>query len=303
MVAIKCAICSSNKLKFILKAKDPDGISSKYYSLYKCSNCAVASVNPIPSNKELEKFYNESYYAYNYYGLLNRCFLKLRANKVQKNKRNGSILDIGCGEGSFLEEMEKRGFECYGLETSKAGITASRKKGIVVYEDIQKIKRKFDVITLWHVFEHITNPLFYLKTIRKLLNKNGQLIIAVPNFDSWQSKIGRNVWFYLVLPRHVFQYTHETIKYLLSKGRFKVIKVQHFSLEYNPFGFMQTFLNLITRDINNLYKIIRRGSYKFNSSTMALLLLPILIPISIIFSIYESVIKKGGTIIVYSRRF
>ena len=253
----------------------------------------------MPSYKELEKFYNESYYAYNYYGLLNRYFLKLRADKIPKRH---AILDIGCGEGSFLEEMKKRGFECYGLETSKAGIAASKKKGIVVYEDIEKINKKFDVITMWHVLEHIPNPADYLNSIKKLLKKEGELLIAVPNFDSWQSKMGKDVWFHLVLPRHVFQYTPETITDLFNINNFKVTKIDHFSLEYNPFGFMQTLLNLIHRKhINLFYNIIRRSAFKFDISILAFVLIPLLAPLSLLLSIIEAIFEKGGTIIVYAK--
>ena len=258
------------------------------------------SIQPAPSKKELEKYYSDSYYTYKYYGLINRYFLHLRANKIPKK---GSILDVGCGEGSFLELMKKRGYECHGLETSKDGAKKAMLKGLTVHNNIKKIREKFDVITLWHVLEHITNPVSYLRQIRSLLKKNGCLIIAVPNFDSIQSKIGRDMWFHLAPPLHIFHYTTKTIEALLKRENFKVVKVNHFSLEYNPFGYLQTFLNLFrTKDTNILYKMLRRGSYKINASFITLLALPIFVPISILMSIIEAMLKKGGTILLYAKK-
>ena len=297
---MKCGICDSTSLIFLFKAKDHDNLSSKHYSLYECKKCHTVSIQPVPLKKELAKYYSNSYYAYKYYGLMNKYFLRLRANKVPKKT---SILDVGCGEGSFLELMKRRGYECCGLETSKDGAKKAMLKGLIVYNDIKKIRKKFDVITLWHVLEHITNPVPYLRQIRNLLNEEGHLIVAVPNFDSVQSKLGRAMWFHLAPPLHVFHYTPKTIESLLKKGNFRVIKIKHFSLEYNIFGYLQTFLNLFrTKDANVLYKLLRRDSYKINASFITLLALPIFVPISIIMSIVEAMLKKGGTILLYAKK-
>lgn len=296
---MKCSICKSNNLKFLFKSKDPDNISTKYYSLYECNGCHTISIQPTPSNKELEKFYPTSYYTHKHYGLLNKYFLKLRANKIPKKN---SILDIGCGEGSFLKLMKDKGYNCYGLETSAAGLKEAHKKNITIYTDIRRIRRKFDVITLWQVFEHINRPISYLKSIKKLLKKNGFLIISIPNFDSLQSKIGKDIWFHLDLPRHVFHYTPKTIVSLLRKEKLKIVKIEHFLLEYNIFGFVQTILNLFTTKTNLLYKLIRRSSFKNNNLTVALLIIPIIIPIAILLSVLESILEKGGTILVYAKK-
>ena len=118
-----------------------------------------------------------------------------------------------------------------------------------------------------------------------------------------QSKLGRAMWFHLAPPLHVFHYTPKTIESLLKKGNFRVIKIKHFSLEYNIFGYLQTFLNLFrTKDANVLYKLLRRDSYKINASFITLLALPIFVPISIIMSIVEAMLKKGGTILLYAKK-
>lgn len=297
---MKCGICSSKHLKFLFKAKDHDNGSSKYYPIYECNKCHTVSIQPPPSKKELEKYYSDSYYTYKYYGLINKCFLLLRASKVP-NK--GSILDIGCGEGSFLKIMKEKSYDCYGLETSSAGIKKAASKGLAVYGNIKDIKRKFDVITLWHVLEHIKNPVHYLNQIKKRLTKNGYLLVAVPNFDSIQSKLGKDAWFHLAPPLHIFHYTPKTIASILKKEGFKVVRIEHFSLEYNPFGYLQTFLNLIPiGETNLLYKMLRRSSFKLNVSAITLLAVPILAPIAIFMSIIEAMLKKGGTILLYAKK-
>lgn len=297
---MKCGICNSINLKFLFKTKDHDNISQKYYSLYECNKCHTISIQQIPSEKELEKYYSDSYYTYKYYGLLNKYFLWLRTIKMPKK---GSVLDIGCGDGSFLKALKEKGYECYGLETSSSGIKKAKSKGLTIYKDIKKIRRKFDVITLWHVLEHITTPISYLSQIKRLLKKDSYLVIAIPNFDSIQSKIGRDAWFHLAPPLHIFHYTPKTIGALLKRVGFKVVRIEHFSLEYNPFGYLQTFLNLLRIwEMNILYKMIRRNSFKFNKSAMILLMVPVLAPISILMSIIEALLKKGGTIVVYAKK-
>ena len=296
---MKCHICNSRNLKFLFKSRNPDNISQKYYSLYQCSHCNTVSIQPIPSIEELKKFYNIEYYSYNYYGIVNRFLLKLRSNKIT-NK--GAILDIGCGEGSFLKLMKEKGFICCGLETSAPAVKEARQKGLVVYSNIKNIKKKIDFITLWQVFEHITTPVSYLMSIKNLLKKNGCLIISIPNFNSLQSRMGEKYWFHLDLPRHVLHYTPETITSLLKKENFKIIKIEHFSWEYGPFGFLQTILNLFRIKTNLLYKIIRRKSFKIDISIAALLIVPILIPISILLSVFEAILKRGGSILVYAKK-
>lgn len=311
-----CPLCNSkeNTLLFRTKDKDPrDIIVKEIFNLVRCVDCSMVFVENMPSKKDISKYYGSGYYAQKNISnnVMNKIIMASRLSKIPK-KNIRSILDYGCGNGDFLLKMKQNGLDVSGVEFSEDGRNiCSKKLDAKIFDEnkFYKLKDKFDVITLWHVLEHIYEPSEVLTKIREVLKEDGTLIISVPNIDSLQFKIfGRNT-FHLDIPRHFVHYSPKTIRMLLEKNRFNVVGFNYYSIEYNPFGFIQSLLNSIGCEFNFLYNIIKRGytrrvsiSKFIYSFLAAFILLPFLILIAIPWTYFESMLGYGASFVVYARK-
>jgi len=278
----KCEICGNKKFKFLFLCKDKSlGIPGRF-NMVKCKKCGFFFINPQPSFKELDRYYEkENYYLnnkirksnqnkkiklrlflYNLYFNKNRnnvllkfLFLPikflLRSTKIASNKR---ILDIGCSLGQFLSEMKECGLEPHGIEP--INFDPKIAKELNIKKDLIYAKYKnnyFDVITLNHVLEHINNPNEILKEIKRILNTKGDLIIGVPNKRCLAYLIFGKNWCQLDVPRHLFTYSDKILIKLLRKRGFKIVKLRYNS---RPSQFVGSFY--YTFKIKNPNKYLTR---------------------------------------------
>lgn len=307
----KCELCGQKDFIVIDRARDPDGITKQHYYLERCKTCGLVRVSGDFSYSFMSKFYSSDYYPEGFVSsLVFNFFSRIRLRKISRLRHSGDVLDIGCGNGRFLFAAKREGYGAYGLEISTAARRVAKSKGIYVYDKgllEQDFKtKKFDIITLWQVLEHIDDPNRYLSKIKKIIKKDGLLYIGVPNIQSTQYLIFRNKWFHLDLPRHLFAYSPKTLKEILEKNGFDVFRIDHDYLEYNPFGFFQSFFNVILPVFNFPYKLIKRGKKPnliytlFCGILVYLLFLPVFL-LSFIFYFVDILISRGATIGVYVR--
>lgn len=130
---------------------------------------------------------------------------------------------MGCGIGIFLDRLNNSKFNKYGVEINEKGAKEAKKRGITVYNsDFLKLSlhNKFDVITMWHVLEHMSEPQKVIKKAHSLLSKNGILIFAVPNSGGLGFKYGKKYWYHLDSPRHLFIPNKKNINSVLKKNHF-----------------------------------------------------------------------------------
>ena len=139
-------------------------------------------------------------------GLIKRC-----------NSGAGSLLDIGAGTGEFLLKAKERNWEVTGVEVDEAARNLSEKKGVKLYDSLDKLKgQQFDVVTLWHVLEHLPNLNEALSDIEGLVKKGGTLIAAVPNFNSYDAKYYKSHWAAYDVPRHLWHFSQDSMRFLFS---------------------------------------------------------------------------------------
>ena len=222
--------------------------TSKTFTLYSCEACRCLFLHPMPDRGEIERFYPADYWwnARRSGGLkkLESVYRKLALRDhvafITKAAGNRSVdvLDVGCGSGTLLGLLKHRGFRVTGLDFSaEAAAIAKAENGVDVavgsLEEAHFPAESFDVVTLFHVMEHVTNPRQVLAEVSRVLKPNGVAILQVPNIESWQFKIFGARWYGLDIPRHVIDYSRNSMLKLLADSGFVVNRIRHFNLRDN----------------------------------------------------------------------
>ena len=274
-----CPVCGSLETRKGLTASGFDH-PEQTYTLLQCLRCSLVFSPPEPE-LSLKGSYSKEYYGseqkkfvatiekgtklLNFF-LARKIFRQLRRIAPDKNQ-SLKILDIGCGRGHLLNHFRNLGCVCHGVERLGAFPTEIR-NGIHFYDlplkDIAFPARSFDAVVLWHVLEHLTDPLSVLQEVERVLKPEGTLWIAVPNFGSFQSKLFKKHWFHLDLPRHRWHFTRATLQALLVKTGFHPFWVSTFSFEQNIYGFIQSAMNLLSfrESPQVFYECLKHGSEK-----------------------------------------
>lgn len=291
----------------------------KDYNLLACTTCGLECTFPQPSPEELPAFYDQSYHGargvkfISLVQLLRRISIQKKIRRIESlvHHQTGRVMDIGAADGAFLFNIKQRNWDTSGIEISDSMLSQTRFHDLnIVIGDItqqQFPSQAYDVITLWHVFEHLADPREYLKQIQRILTPSGLLIMTLPNADSWQAHLFGRYWFHRDIPRHLFHYSPTTLSTLLNQYGFTIQRIDHFSLEYNPFGFIQSLFNVCYRDDNRFYGALKNAGWRtmlrhplramlWGISTL------LLIPIALCFSFAEAAARNGGTLKVYCRR-
>jgi 2-polyprenyl-3-methyl-5-hydroxy-6-metoxy-1,4-benzoquinol methylase len=193
-----------------------------------------------------------------------------------------------------------------GTQISEPALNFSREQlGLEIYGDdllnINFNNQRFDLITIFHVLEHVKDPENYIKKIHDLLNKNGRLIIEVPNFNSWTRKLTGQYWLALDLDYHLTFFTPRSLRQLLKKYGFKIKSVRTFSLEYSAFTSTQSLISFITGSNHKFYRFIqnkRFSPYVIFHIFLFLLLFPVGLLINLL--LYFS--KRGESLIIIAEK-
>ena len=225
----------SNK-KHFLTVKDYS-VSQETFDLYHDEELDMLITHPQPSLENLGKYYESVDYISHTdskRSLFEKCyhFIKSIALKNKLNLVNslqpakGSILDIGAGTGDFLSVVKENGWITIGVEPSDKAKAIAKSKGVVFVEQTSELENNsFDIITMWHVLEHVPNLDNQLKELKRLLKPNGNLIIAVPNFKSFDAKHYGIFWAAYDVPIHFWHFSKTAIKRLFAKEDMELVQV------------------------------------------------------------------------------
>ncbi|WP_334056221.1 class I SAM-dependent methyltransferase [Polaribacter sp. P097] len=142
------------------------------------------------------------------------------------NLTSKTILDVGAGTGDFLKVCQNNSWEVFGTEPDLDARTIAKNKGINLQENLAKFgSQKFDVITLWHVLEHVENLQEYIKSLKELLKVDGKIIVAVPNYKSFDATSYNQFWAAFDVPRHLWHFSQKSISKLFNKEKMVVEKI------------------------------------------------------------------------------
>ncbi|HEX8577402.1 MAG TPA: class I SAM-dependent methyltransferase [Flavobacterium sp.] len=219
-----------NKHRIFLTVKD-HSVSKQTFGLHHDLKLDLLITFPKPTLKELPAYYeSEDYISHTdgtrslfekVYQYIRRIALKNKINLInQMHPDKGAILDIGAGTGDFLSIAKQENWQVTGIEPNQKAKAIASKKGVSFEGSTKNLKNhSFDVITMWHVLEHVPDLEFQLKELKRLLKPNGTIIIAVPNFNSYDAKYYKSFWAAYDVPRHLWHFSKTAIKKLFyDKG-------------------------------------------------------------------------------------
>lgn len=283
-----------------------------------CLACERGLLDPVPPTEGLLAAYDEAYYGRGARKFVEPIqsgigwFRRRRARRALRFLRGSDrprrALDIGCGDGEFLDSLQQLGWECHGTELTE--VTARRASAVAglrirtgelsagAYDP-----GRFDVVSLWHVLEHLHDPDRTLRDCARWLAEGGLLLLAVPNLDSWQARAFRGAWFHLDPPFHLHHFAPRSLARALDAAGFDVLETRHLSWQYNPYGVVQSVLNALGFPRDELYEVLKGNRPLHSSSRIAqALVAAIALPPAIAMTLAEAAAGRGGTIEVTARR-
>lgn len=226
-----CPSCGAQSFSTYLTVKD-HFLSKESFNLDLCDNCQLLFTNPRPKLEKIGDYYkSEEYVSHSSTkkGIVNRVYAKVRSYTLKKKIAllqelisGKDLLDIGAGTGHFLAKAKESGFQVLGLEPDEDARKVALSENGIELKDLNllhHLNQKFNAITMWHVLEHVYNLQEDLEKISSLVNQDGVLIIAVPNYTSFDAQYYKEFWAAYDVPRHLYHFSPKSLIPLVeSKG-------------------------------------------------------------------------------------
>ncbi|MEL6671516.1 MAG: class I SAM-dependent methyltransferase [Bacteroidota bacterium] len=249
-----CPVCGSNHIAEVFRAKDYT-VSQETFSIWHCEECQLRFTQNIPVEHEIGAYYqSEEYISHSNTskGLINGLYQTVRDYTLKQKRKlvekisgteKGNILDIGCGTGEFLGTMKAAGWKTLGLEPDPgAREQVKTNQGVEVYDNehlFSLADDSYDVISMWHVLEHVHRLHDYLDKIQSLLKPSGKFLVAVPNYQSVDADHYQAYWAAYDVPRHLYHFSPSAMGRLMSRHGFKIV-------EYRKMPFDAFYVSLLS---------------------------------------------------------
>jgi SAM-dependent methyltransferase len=307
-----CPRCESEVYTTLFRGTDRlYGTTNKHFNVVECSSCALLRLDPKPPPGELATFYPDTYWweeAPSAAGRLAEIYrqfvlgdhVRFVAHAIRGPE---PMLDVGCGGGSFLHAIRKHGRPVYGSDISpKAARTAYARYEIsTACASLPRLPFRdgsFSVVTMFHVLEHLPDPMAALEAAWRLLAPGGRLVVQVPNAACWQMLLLGERWSGLDIPRHLIDFRAEDLEGLLEHCGFEVRRRKFFSLRDNPAGLATS----LCPSLDPVARKVRRVRESAGGEMLKNLLYFALVVASAPLTMLEAAGSAGSTIMVEAAR-
>lgn len=297
-----CNVCKGTLTPHSNEVRDP--ITNESFAILACTKCGLGHTHPHPA--DLSRYYGSHYYG-SRHGITSKfCarrrlhFLERTADKATKKKR---LLDIGCGNGSFLLAARAAGWKVVGTEINPQ---SARAFGLDVKHTLDHIDHTehFDCVTMWHSLEHMKDIKSTLLLIARHLAPQGHLIIAVPDIGSLQAKLFGPRWLHLDVPRHLYHFDPDSLRFSLETAGFRICRSSRHEIEYDLIGWSQSAMNYLNHT-PNIFLDFLSGKGKHHSvwaGTSNFILGSILTLASGAALFVEALLDRNGTFVMVACR-
>lgn len=280
-----CPYCKSQNTTQYLKLRDYF-LTQEEFEIWECADCRLLFTTPRPDEHSIGKYYkSDDYLSHNehkkgfvpwVYNQVKKVNIKRKFKIAFGSSRHGNekprLLDYGCGVGDFLLYSKNNGCEISGCDLSEdARKFASEKLGVQITEPAKLTSlpdRQFDVITLWHVFEHVAELETLSKELHRLIADNGKLVVAVPNYKSYDAQYYEDKWAAYDVPRHLNHFHRESLESVM-KDKFALQEI--YPLKWDAFyismmsenyiGKGNSFLKGVITGLKSNIKAKKNGEY------------------------------------------
>lgn len=238
-----------------IKVKD-HSVSKENFELLLDEELQLLKTTPQPGPEKLPSYYESDDYISHtdgkrslfekVYHIIKRKAIRDKVKLITSfQSEKGSLLDIGAGTGDFLLEAKNQGWNTIGIEPSEKAKNSAIGKGIDFADNLEQLgNNSFDVITMWHVLEHVPDLENQIVTLKRLLKKNGTIIIAVPNYKSYDAKYYGEFWAAYDVPRHLWHFSKIAIEKLFAQQNIRLIKIK-------PMLFDSFYVSLLSEKYKN----------------------------------------------------
>ncbi len=233
---LTCPVCQSTNIIKKFDVKDYF-LTQENFSIWQCKSCGLLFTNPIPKGQNLGKYYESPDYLSHdtsSSGVIGKLYQFLRKINIARKykiitnlKNSGNILDIGCGTGELLNYFQNQNWSCLGIEPNEPARKFAKAHYNLKVEEEQSLEtipsQSFDIISMWHVLEHVPDVNERIIQVKRILKNNGHLIIALPNPISRDSNYYKTYWAGLDVPRHLYHFSPQAFENLANRHNLEII--------------------------------------------------------------------------------
>jgi SAM-dependent methyltransferase len=311
----QCVACGADGFEAVYRGSDRlYQTTSKEFEVVRCGGCGMMRLEPRPGIEESRAYYPRQYWfapdesavgrlEESYRRLVLRDHVRFVERALRESVAQGPLLDAGCGGGLFLGMMRERGFRVVGLDISREAAAVAWNRQQVpavcaVLEEVPFPAGSLAGLTMFHMLEHVPDPLKYLETARELLAPDGRLIVHVPNAASWQCRLLGRFWNGLDVPRHLSDFRDRDAVKLMEQAGFEVVRRKYFSLRDNPAGLATSIAPGLEPVARRVRGVREGGGARVVKDLVYLTLVAGALP----FTILEAAFGAGSTIMIEGRR-
>jgi SAM-dependent methyltransferase len=310
-----CPACGHDGYKSLFHGTDRlYHTTDRSFTVVECTQCRLMRLYPMPDPSELGQYYPQQYWfspgdssaaraEERYRRFVLGDHVRFVEGAIAASGTKGTVLDVGCGGGLFLRLLREKGHRVLGLDFSLEAAQVAWKQNRVpalcaTLTRAPLPRRHFSTITMFHVLEHLYDPMGYCDAAHDLLADDGRLVIQVPNAACWQFLLFGEHWNGIDIPRHLVNFKEKDLVNLLDACGFEVVRRKHFSLRDNPAGLATTMAVGLDPMARRVRKIAESPNVRLLKDGLYFALMLACVPATIV----EAACRAGSTIMVEARK-